>query len=167
MATLGDDVFCGPGGGRLRGELSPEGLVSAERVADLFRLWLSGAERLAALLDPGQAVLREFLLGVQRTGRAWSTAIFPSAPTAVAPAPESGAAPQPLERTDTADRQAAETHRITAVPGAAQGRRLSAALPMPPPHLSPPHALGLDGLANASASTTGNSGGESRGGSPC
>ncbi|KAL8428309.1 hypothetical protein ACSSS7_007304 [Eimeria intestinalis] len=77
---------------RLLVELSPKGPVSAERVADLFRLWLSGTERLAALLGPGQAALREFPPKVQRTARAWSTAILPSAPAAVAPAPESEAA---------------------------------------------------------------------------
>ncbi|KAL8429154.1 hypothetical protein ACSSS7_006758 [Eimeria intestinalis] len=40
---------------RLGDELSLEGPVSAERVAGLFRLWLSSAERLAAPLCPGQA----------------------------------------------------------------------------------------------------------------
>ncbi|KAL8429255.1 hypothetical protein ACSSS7_006691 [Eimeria intestinalis] len=73
---------------RLRAELSPKGPASAGGVADLFRLWLSGTERLATVLGPGQAALgelREFLLGVERVGQAWSTAIVPSAPTAVAP----------------------------------------------------------------------------------
>ncbi|KAL8437270.1 hypothetical protein ACSSS7_001033 [Eimeria intestinalis] len=150
---------------KLRDELSPEGRVSAERVADLFRLWLSATEGLAALLGPGQAALRESLLGVQRAGRAWSTAIVPSAPAAVAPAPEPGAATQPLERTDTVDRQAAE---LLAQPPPLEPLREGdspSPLPLPPPHLSPPHALGLDGLASGSASSTGNSGGANRGGS--
>ncbi|KAL8434219.1 hypothetical protein ACSSS7_003291 [Eimeria intestinalis] len=111
---------------RLREELSPKGPVSAERVADLFRLWLSGTEGLAALLE---------------------------------------AAKQPLKRADTVDRQAAE---LVAQPPPLEPLREGDSpppLPLPRPHLSPPHALGLHGLANASASSTGNLGGESGGGS--
>ncbi|KAL8432776.1 hypothetical protein ACSSS7_004365 [Eimeria intestinalis] len=67
---------------RLRADLLPEGPVSSDQVADLFRLWLSGTERLAALLVPGQASLREFLEGVQRAGRAWSAAAVPPVPLA-------------------------------------------------------------------------------------
>ncbi|KAL8435021.1 hypothetical protein ACSSS7_002779 [Eimeria intestinalis] len=116
---------------------------------------------------PGQAASKEFLLGVQRTGRAWSTAIVPSAPAAVAQAPESEAATQPLERTDIVDRRAAE---LVAQPPPLEplsGGDSPPPLPRPPPHLSPPHALGLDGLANVSASSTGYSSGKSGGDSSC
>ncbi|KAL8426588.1 hypothetical protein ACSSS7_008073 [Eimeria intestinalis] len=54
----------------LRDELSPESPVSAERVAVLPQLCLSGAERLAALLGPGQPAITESLLGTQRAGEA-------------------------------------------------------------------------------------------------
>ncbi|KAL8428106.1 hypothetical protein ACSSS7_007387 [Eimeria intestinalis] len=150
---------------RLRVELSPEGPVSEKGVADLFRVWLSGTERLAALLGPGQAASREFLTGGKRTGRVWSTAIVPSAPTAIAPALVSGASTQPLEQTGALAKHAADF--------VAQAPRLEPLregdspppLPLPPPHVSPPHALALNGLAHGSASSSGNSGGESGGGS--
>ncbi|KAL8425575.1 hypothetical protein ACSSS7_008360 [Eimeria intestinalis] len=50
-------------------------------------------------------------------------------------------------------------HDELSLQGPAEGD-FPAALPLPPPHLSPPHALGLDGLANGSASSPENSGGE-------
>ncbi|KAL8436888.1 hypothetical protein ACSSS7_001390 [Eimeria intestinalis] len=76
------------------------------------------------------------------TRRAWPTAIVPFAAAAVAPAPESEAATQPLERTDTVDRQAAE---LVAQPppleplGEGDSRP---PLPLPLPRRSPPHARG-------------------------
>ncbi|KAL8429792.1 hypothetical protein ACSSS7_006332 [Eimeria intestinalis] len=139
--------------------------MSAERVADLFLLRLSSTKRLAALLGPAQAASREILLGVQRTGRPWSTATVPSAPTAVAPAPESETATQPLEGIDTVDQQASE---LVAQPRLQEPLREGDSpppLPLPLPHLSPLDALGLDGLASGSASSSGNSSGESGGGS--
>ncbi|KAL8438210.1 hypothetical protein ACSSS7_000359 [Eimeria intestinalis] len=106
---------------RLGNKLSPERPLSAERAADLFRLWLSGTERLAALLGPVQAVeqilLTSRLQTLSRNPRLWS----PS------------------------------------------GRVTPRLLPLPPPHLSQPRALGLDALANGFASSTGNSGGDGTG----
>ncbi|KAL8424965.1 hypothetical protein ACSSS7_008424 [Eimeria intestinalis] len=122
---------------RLRDELSREDPVSAERVADLFRLWFWAH------------------------GPSLATAIVPPAPTAVAPASESEAATQPLERTDTVDQQAAEL--VAAAPGDLREGDSPPPWTLPRPYLSPPYALGLDGLANGSASLTGDLGGE-RGG---
>ncbi|KAL8433799.1 hypothetical protein ACSSS7_003645 [Eimeria intestinalis] len=73
---------------------------------------------------------------VQRTGRAGSTAVAPSAPTAVVPAPESETAMQPLERTNTVDQQAAE---LVSQPPLLEPLREGDPPPplaLPPPHLS-------------------------------
>ncbi|KAL8428109.1 hypothetical protein ACSSS7_007390 [Eimeria intestinalis] len=140
------------------GGTGEEGPVSAKRVADLFRFRLSGTESLAALLGTGQAALREFLLGVQRTGRAWSTAIDPSAPTAVARAPESVAATQRQVRADIADQQAAEVVAQPPFLGPLMQGDPPPPFSPPPPHPSSLHALVLDGLANGSPSSTVNLG---------
>ncbi|KAL8427422.1 hypothetical protein ACSSS7_007737 [Eimeria intestinalis] len=139
---------------RLRDEVPPEGPVSAERVAALFRRWLSGAECLAALLTPGQEAIREFLLGVQRARRGCSTALVPSALEAVKPAPEE---PIPL-----IGRLQKSSHNPPPLEALSEGD-FPPQLCLPPPHLPPPHALGLDGLASGCATSTGNAGGESGG----
>ncbi|KAL8430127.1 hypothetical protein ACSSS7_006111 [Eimeria intestinalis] len=61
-----------------------------------------------------------------------------SSPTAVAPAPESEAATQPLDRTDAVDQEAAELVAQSRLDPLMQGDS-PAPLPLPPPHVFPPY----------------------------
>ncbi|KAL8432389.1 hypothetical protein ACSSS7_004656 [Eimeria intestinalis] len=70
---------------------------------------------------------------------------------------ESEAPTQPLERADTVDPQVAG---FVGQPPSLEPLREGDSPPslsLPPPHLSPPHALGLDDLANGYARSSGNS----------
>ncbi|KAL8429651.1 hypothetical protein ACSSS7_006456 [Eimeria intestinalis] len=70
--TFGIPATFGGVADRPRPEFSPERPVSVGAVAGLFRPCPFGGGRFAALLGYGRAALREYLLGVQRTGGPWS-----------------------------------------------------------------------------------------------
>ncbi|KAL8440715.1 hypothetical protein Emag_007795 [Eimeria magna] len=146
---------------RVRKLRDPE--VADGQVERRIQFWLSGTERLATLMGPGQSSLREFFNGVYRTGQAFLGSLVdasvPAGPAAPPAAPsEQGAAAQPIEPCSVAATPGAtgtiEASPPSPIPGPAEPRDVQPLVATRTPHSQ----VGLDELANGSATTADGSG---------
>ncbi|KAL8428110.1 hypothetical protein ACSSS7_007391 [Eimeria intestinalis] len=89
--------------------LPSERAVPTGRVIELFKIWLSGTQPLALVADPYHEPLPlpRFLLGLQRTGRAWAPAPDPATTSVTARVPAE-VAMQPLARAEVTEPPAPE-----------------------------------------------------------